>query len=126
MLSVDQSRRIWLAQHRVDFRKAHSGLVAEAYKMGLDPYSGDVIIFIGRNRRRLKILYADATGVWISSKLFTLGAMKTNFQFLIDPNCKSISQSELSLVCEGSAYTIENKVVAYTKPIDSKAVELAS
>ncbi len=127
MLSVDQRRsKIWLAQHRVDFRKGHSGLIAEAYKMGLDPYRGDVVIFIGRNRRRLKVLYADQTGVWISSKLFTLGAMKTSLQFVSDPHCKSISQSELALICEGAAYTIQNKVASYTKPIDSKLEGLAS
>ena len=40
MILCSRSRsRIWLAQHRVDFRKQHCGLLAEAYKMGLDPFS---------------------------------------------------------------------------------------
>ena len=42
---------IWLANHRVDFRKQHSGLLAEAYKMNLDPFLGDVVIFIGRSKK---------------------------------------------------------------------------
>ena len=57
MLSTLNRQRVWLAQHRVDFRKQHDGLLAEAYKMSLDPFLGDVIIFIGRNRRRIKLLW---------------------------------------------------------------------
>jgi hypothetical protein len=126
VLGVNRRQRVWLAQHKVDFRKGHSGLLAEAYKMSLDPFLGDVVIFIGRNRRRLKVLFADPTGVWISSKLFTLEAMKTRLNFLVDPSCKSISQAELLLLIEGAAYTIDKKVATYTKPVDSLRGSLAA
>ena len=118
MMLPTRNQRIWIARHRVDFRKGHSGLLAEAYKMSLDPYNGDVVIFIGRNRRRLKVLHADPTGLWISAKLFTLEAMKTRFKFLTEPSCKVISQGELALILEGSSYTIEKRISVYTKPID--------
>ena len=126
MFGVNRRQRVWLAQHKVDFRKGHSGLLAEAYKMSLDPFLGDVVIFIGRNRRRLKVLFADPTGVWISSKLFTLEAMKTRLKFLTVPSCKSISQAELLLLIEGAAYTIDKKVAHYTKPVDSTRGSLAA
>jgi hypothetical protein len=119
LMTTDRRTRIWLARHRVDFRKGHSGLLAEAYKMALDPHKGDIVIFIGRNRRRLKVLYADSTGLWISSKLFTLEAMKTKLKFLVEPSCSSISQAELALLIEGAAYTIENQVAKYTKSVDT-------
>lgn len=38
MLATSRNHRIWLARHRVDFRKQHQGLLAEAYKMSLDPF----------------------------------------------------------------------------------------
>ena len=114
------SARVWLARHRVDFRKGHSGLLAEAYKMNLDPFKNDVVIFIGRNRRRIKVVHADPTGLWISTKQFTLEAMKTNFRFLSEPMCDSISQGELALLLEGSRYVIEKKVATYTKSVDAK------
>jgi hypothetical protein len=120
MLMMKPRSRVWLARHRVDFRKQHAGLLAEAYKMSLDPYLGDVVIFIGRNRRRIKVLYADQTGLWISAKLFTLEAMKTKFKFLSEPFCDTISQGELLLLLEGSRYTIEKRVAQYTKSIDHK------
>lgn len=119
MLS-NRRQKIWLARHRVDFRKQHTGLLAEAYKMSLDPYNGDVVIFIGRNRRRVKVLHADLTGLWISAKLFTLEAMKTKFKFISEPSCKVISQGELALLLEGSSYTIEKRVAQYTKPVDQE------
>ena len=113
-------QRIWLARHRVDFRKGHSGLLAESYKMSLDPFLGDVVIFIGRNRRRIKVLYADGTGLWISAKLFTLEAMKTKLNFLSEPSCAQITSAELALLMDGSRYTIEKRVATYTKSIDSR------
>jgi len=120
ILSVRARSCIWLAQHRVDFRKQHNGLLAEAYKMGLDPFSGDVIIFVGRTRRMLKVLYADSTGLFITSKLFTLETIKTRFKFLTETVPKDITMAELSLLMEGTRYTIEKRVATYTKPIDQR------
>ena len=118
MMSIQRRARIWLARHRVDFRKAHNGLLAETYKMGLDPFSGDVVIFIGRHRRRIKVLYADSTGLWISAKLFTVEAMKTDLHFLLEPGCTSITAAELAMLMEGSRYTLEKKVTTYINPVD--------
>lgn len=120
MLIAQNRQKVWLAQHRVDFRKQHNGLLAEAYKMSLDPFSGDLIIFIGKNRRRIKLLYADATGVWVSAKIFTLEAMKTKFKFMFEPSCKMITPAELAMLMEGSKYTLEKKVSGYKKPIDQR------
>ncbi len=120
MMMVNRRSKIWLARHRVDFRKGHSGLLAEAYKMALDPFAGDIVIFVGRNRRRLKVLYADPTGLWISAKLFTLEAMKTKLNFLTEPSCNSITTAELALLAEGAQYTIDKQVSSYTKPVDTR------
>ena len=112
--------RIWLAQHRVDFRKQHQGLLAESYKMCLDPFKGDVVIFVGKNRRRIKVLFADATGLLVTAKVFTLEAMKTQLQFLTEPSCKSITRAELEMLIEGSKYTVEKKVQRYEKVFENK------
>ncbi len=122
MMLPSRRQRIWLAQHRVDFRKQHSGLLAEAFKMGLDPFSGDVIIFVGRTRRMLKVLYADPTGLFVTAKLFTLEAMKTKFKFVADALAQDITVAELSLLLEGSKYTIEKRVAVYTKSVDQRGM----
>jgi hypothetical protein len=63
-----------------------------------------MVVFIGRNRRRIKILFADATGLWLASKRFTDYAMKTSFKFLSDPKVTAITSGELHLMCDGVAY----------------------
>jgi hypothetical protein len=120
MMMVQRGQRVWLAQHRVDFRRQHQGLLAEAFKMNLDPFTGDVVIFVGRHRRRIKVLYADPTGLWVSTKVFTMESIKTKLNFLIEPSCKIISQAELAMLMEGSRYTVEKKVKNYEKKIENK------
>jgi IS66 Orf2 like protein len=119
MMLAHRKSRIWLARHRVDFRRHHDGLLAEAYKMSLDPFAGDIIIFVGKHRRAIKLLYADTTGLWLSWKKFTMEAMKTHVPFLTDPFCQSITAAELAMLMEGSSYSINKKVTAYTRAIDS-------
>jgi transposase len=113
MISSTRVQRIFLIEHGVDFRRAHNGLLAEAYRLQLDPYQGDLLLFIGKKKNRLKAMYADATGLWVSSKIFTLEAMKTRFRFVRDPSCKSITTGELGMLLEGAAYSITKKVTPY-------------
>jgi hypothetical protein len=113
MISVTQVRRIFLVEHGVDFRKWQNGLLAEAYRLKLDPYKGDLLIFIGRKKDKLKVLYADNTGLWANSKIFTLESMKTKFRFMNEPSCRSITAGELSMLLEGSAYEVTKQVAVY-------------
>lgn len=83
--------------------------------MNLDPFNGDVVIFIGKGRRKIKVLYADGTGLWLSAKKFTMEAMKTQLRFLLEPTCRTITQAELAMIAEGSSYTLNKKVLEYTK-----------
>lgn len=120
MMIANRKSRVWLARHRVDFRRHHNGLLAEAYRMALDPFAGDIIIFVGKHRRAIKLLYADPSGLWLSWKQFTVEAMKTQVPFLTDPCCQSITQAELAMLMEGSSYEIKKKITPYMRTIDSK------
>lgn len=110
MLPPAKLRFIHVAMHRVDFRKSHDGLLAEAYQMGLDPFAGDVVLFIGRCRRRMKLLFADDSGLWLAFKRFNAETMRTKFRFLADPTVSKISMAELQMFFEGSAYTINKRL----------------
>lgn len=110
MLPPARLSAIHLALHRVDFRKAHDGLLAECYHMGLDPFSGDVVLFVGRCRRRMKLLFADESGLWLAFKRFNADSLKTRFRFLVDPSVKEISTAELAMFFEGSAYTVDKRL----------------
>lgn len=110
MLPPAKLRFIHVAMHRVDFRKSHDGLLAEAYNMGLDPFSGDVVLFVGRCRRRMKLLFADTSGLWLAYKRFNSDSMKTKFRFLTDPRVNQISMAELQMFFEGTAYTVNKRL----------------
>ena len=68
VIGTHQIKKVWLAKHKVDFRKQEFGLLAESYKLGIDPYKGDCIVFIGKGRRKIKILYADSNGLLLTMK----------------------------------------------------------
>jgi transposase len=58
----------------VDMRKSYDGLhalVSEA--LGCDPLSGDLFVFVGRDRRRAKVLLWDGTGLCIYAKRLEQG-----------------------------------------------------
>jgi transposase len=114
MFLTTQTKRIFVAEHIVDFRRAHDGLLAEAFRLKLDPFKGDVVIFVGRRRNRIKVLHADTTGLWISWKQFTVETMKTRFQFLSEPSCRTITQGELGMLLEGSSYKLLKQVTPYS------------
>lgn len=76
-----------------------SGLVTEQW--GRDLCSGDMFLFVGRDRKRAKILYWDGTGLCLFSKrlakgLFAAPWSKTSTQSLV------WTTTELSLFLEGS------------------------
>jgi hypothetical protein len=53
MLSV-KVRRVFLARHRIDFRKRFDGLLAEAFQLGADPCDGDCVVFVKRDHTQLR------------------------------------------------------------------------
>ena len=55
-------QRVFLAQHRVDFRKGIDGLLGEAYRLGADPYNGDCVLFVKRDHTQLRALVGDGIG----------------------------------------------------------------
>jgi len=64
-----QGRRIFLAKATVDMRKSYQTLAdVVRLQMDLDPLSGDVFIFIGKDRSRVKVLVWDAAGFWVCAK----------------------------------------------------------
>lgn len=67
-------RRIFLARAVTDMRKSFDSLMdLVQHQVGRDPYSGDAFVFIGRRRRRLKVLLWDRDGFWVLAKRLERG-----------------------------------------------------
>jgi transposase len=74
MLSFSSSRRIFLARAQTDMRKGIDGLVSLVMSsLGEEPRSGDCFVFMGRDRRRLKVLAWDEGGYWLCAKRLEVG-----------------------------------------------------
>lgn len=74
MLSFSSSRRIFLARTATDMRRGIDGLVSLVISsLGEEPRSGDCFVFMGRDRRRLKVLAWDEGGYWLCAKRLEVG-----------------------------------------------------
>lgn len=62
-------RRIFCCASPVDMRKSFDSL-ADWVRLGLgmDPFQGDVFLFIGRDRQRLKVLVWEGDGFWVAMR----------------------------------------------------------
>lgn len=99
-------KRLCLINHKVSFRMQHEGLLGEAYKLGLDPYIGDLIVFIGRRKNAIKLLFSDQNGIWLGYKRFHKGVASREFKFLEDPSVSVVSPSEVTRLIEGSQFIV--------------------
>lgn len=67
-------RRIFLAQAVTDMRKSFETLATLVqHQLGQDPLSGDAFVFVGRDRKRLKVLLWDRDGYWVLAKRLEVG-----------------------------------------------------
>lgn len=129
MLSV-KIRRVFLARHRVDFRRRFDGLLSEARRLGADPYDGDCVMFVKRDRTQLRAIVGDSVGLYLICRRFEGGRLRDVAAFVRDPHATEISTAELSLLLEGASYTVHRRAAAWRGPrqrsLDASALDSAS
>ena len=106
-------RRVLLAEHRVDFRKSFNGLLGEAFRVGAQPYEGDCIIFVKKDRTQIRALIGDRYGLYLVLRRFEGGRLRALLRFAEQPGAKTISTGELSLLLEGSSFTVHARAKAW-------------
>lgn len=106
-------RRVLLAEHRIDFRKNFDGLLAEAYRIGAQPYDGDCVVFLKKDRTQLRSLVGDSYGLYLVSRRFEGGSLRLLLKFAEQPSTRTISTGELSLLLEGSTFTVHKRAKAW-------------
>jgi transposase len=101
ILPVGPATRIFLAAGTTDLRKSFEGLsdlVSHAFAQ--DPLSGHLFVFVNRKKNRVKLLYADGSGVWLCAKRLhgqgTFAWPKTT-----EPGALRILAEELTLLLSG-------------------------
>jgi hypothetical protein len=112
VLSV-KVRRVFLARHRVDFRKRYDGLLAEALRLGADPYDGDCVLFVKRDHTQLRAVVGDGVGLYLICRRFEGGRLRNLAAFTPQPGAAEISTAELSLLLEGASFTVHQRAPAW-------------
>jgi hypothetical protein len=106
-------RRVFLAEHRIDFRKGPDGLLAEAYRLGAQPYDGDCVLFVKKDHTQLRALVGDGLGLYVVIRRFEGGGLRLLLRFSEQPSTRTISAGELSLLLEGASFTVHKKAKAW-------------
>lgn len=110
-----QVRRVLLVEHRVDFRKQYDGLLGEAYRLGAQPYDGDCVVFLKKDRTQIRSLVGDHRGLYLIGRRFEGGRLDSSLAFLERPGAKTISMGELSLLFEGATFTVHQRAKAWRR-----------
>ncbi len=109
-----------------DLRKGFDGLSALVSQgLGRDPLSGDLFVFVNRNRQRAKVLLWDGTGLCLYSKRLERGRFACLWREGRSVSLR-LTVSELALFLEGS--TLVGKVSLSPTPfvVDSRDKNVAN
>lgn len=106
-------RRVLLVEHRVDFRKSFDGLLGEAYRVGAQPYDGDCVVFVKRDRTQIRALVGDRLGLFLTLRRFEGGRLRALRELVDRPRATTISTGELSLLLEGASFTVHTRAKAW-------------
>lgn len=100
MIKLPKKSKVFVYHKPIDMRYGFERLsffVREDLNVDID--YGDLFIFLGNNRRRLKAIYFDGSGLVLITKRME----KTSFMNIRDFNeSLTITQSELELLLHGS------------------------
>jgi transposase len=75
--------------------------------------SGDLFLFIARDRRRAKVLYFDGTGMCLLAKRLEKGQFSAAWKRAKSASGFAMTLSELALFIEGSEVAAAQSIVAY-------------
>lgn len=102
MIGSTRQVSVYAYARPVDMRKSFDTLAAIVKaELGRDVLSGDVFVFVGKTRRRAKVLYWDGTGLCLFAKRMEKGHFAAPWQRRTESVLRW-TMSELSLFLEGS------------------------
>jgi transposase len=99
MIGLPRGLAVFMYGEPVDMRKSFNTLSAlVAHEMKRDLLEGDLFLFVGRDRKRAKVLYFDGTGLCLLSKRLEQGQFGAPWK----QRRSEMTLSELALFIEGS------------------------
>lgn len=101
MLTIPTNTRISLCTSPVDMRKSFNGLIGVVRtKLGDDPQTGHLFVFLNKSNTRAKILYWDGDGFAIWYKRLEQGTFRFPSNET-DSRSVRVTRAGLSMILEG-------------------------
>ncbi len=105
MLSLSPACRIWLAVDACDMRRGFDGLLAEAKRRRPeDALAGHLFVFLGRNRKHVKVLWWSPGGLTMHCKRLELGTFRLP-QLVPGQTTVSMGAADLAMLLDGIDWT---------------------
>ena len=99
MIGPGRRTRVFAYATPCDMRKSYNSLSGLVMAMGHEVVAGDVFLFVGRTRRRAKVLWYDGTGLCLLSKRLDQGRFAS--PWVQGKDELELTMSELALLLEG-------------------------
>jgi transposase len=96
MLGLSRRLKVFAYASPIDMRKSFNTLSVLVTASGHELVKGDAFVFMGKNRRRAKVLWFDGTGLCLLSKRMESGRFAKIWE------CSELTSTELLLFLEGS------------------------
>jgi len=102
MMPLGPATRVFAMGAAVDMRRGFEGLWALAtQELGHDVLAGDLFLFVGRDRKKAKVLFFDGTGLCVLHKRLRKGLFAALWRQTEGLQLQ-LSRTELALFLEGS------------------------
>ena len=102
MMPLGPATRVFAMGAAVDMRRGFEGLWALAtQELGHDVLAGDLFLFVGRDRKKAKVLFFDGTGLCVLHKRLSKGLFAALWRQTEGLQLQ-LSRTELALFLEGS------------------------
>ena len=110
MIGSTRQVRVWVYRQAVDMRKQYDGLSALVRgEMKSDVMSGDVYVFVGKDRRRAKAVMWDGTGLCLYAKRLAKCRFAAPWE-RAGEEALVLTMTELALLLEGSECVLRKPV----------------
>jgi len=124
VLGLSRKLRVfaWAAPTDTDMRKSFWTLAGLVEAEGHVVTEGDAFLFVGRGRRRAKVLWFDGTGLVLLSKVLEQGHFAAVWERSSPSGIATLTMSELMVFLEGSEVVGRSSIVAPTFVEKSRTV----
>ncbi len=121
MFSLNAQQRYFLYGEVVDMRKSFDGLSGLVQnQLGKNATSGDVYIFLGKDRTKVKLLVWEPSGFVMYYKRLEAGTFALP---KIGTKSISLSYSELCLLIEGVEVEVKYRRKRYCRPLEKEVTK---